>query len=683
MNKKTLWVLLGVLLLIISGALIGTGTFRPDVIGDNIAIYRTTIEGKPTAQAFFFIPFTGSSDRYAYVNVLIDINGDGAYASYETANGKQDERVVFNDFPDVNGEANRFVFSVVDPEFGAKAMKGLAVLSEEGIPEGDWPVKPASGTSIEKPFTISEVILEARDRNRANDGSGEQATGFPQLDAIPFVYAADGAPPATQNAGPYAKHDGVPDQDQRYNECGPTSVANSFRWLAKKYGFEDRIPSDPTDLVDELKADLDWNDGVWHRNMISGKQAFIDRHRLPLEAHQIGTADDPELIKKIRDEIAKGQAVEVWLEFQNASGTTVGAHLVTVAGAGYHDGRNIITFMDPDSGSPDGRGSRDVYRVNPTNYLPTYAAGLKTFITYAYAQSPTQALIDRTWVDPLDPNVFALRVADGTMVPDLTGMTRTIGRSKFGFFDALLPHPGDHYVDEPFTYEVAVDKRNIERSRQYRDAAGVLKTWRYGAGSPWALTGVFRTTGPVAPAEVRDRPNNMQVRGNRATAAERFTCTAAGAATITYAIGIGWNRTGGAVPAPVLAAAHGDEFNETNDTMTVNSPQFRCLPKSGSTRTEKPSGSVLDSFCPGFTEDPNGREIDVLRRGNECYPTMQFHQAEPDKCDARHWHANQGSARSLGGNTWADPSGCGFGRIPEVPAGKVKLSPDQAAPFLP
>lgn len=656
------------------------------IIGDGITLYRTTIGDKPTSQAFMYVPFKGNAEGYSVANAALDINGDGNYAAYDTPNGKQEEWVIVNDVADaVLGEATRLPFTVVDPDFGKHPMSGIFVVSRADLPEGEWPTATAKKEKYTKPFQVSSVLLEARDQNRSNDPTGVLATGFPSMLGVNIAQAQAPAPapvPATENAGPYAKHDGVPDQDQRYNECAPTGIANSFRWLGQKYGVGDRIPQEPTDLIDELKGDLDWSDGVAHANVILGKQAFIDRHQLPFEAHQIGTEHDPELIKKIRDEIARGQAVEAWLQMENASGTIVGAHLVTVAGAGFLNGKNVITFMDPDTTSPDGHGSRDVYRVNPTNYLPTYVNGLKTFIRYAYAQSPIQSLIDHTWVDPVSQSsINMLAGGSATLVPP--GVTRVASRSKFGFFSVTLPSPGDHYVGDSFAYEVAVDKNNIERSRVYYDAAGVLRTWKYGAGTPWILSGIFRTNGPVSPNEIKDRPNGMSVSGNRATAADRFTCTAPGVATITYALGIGWTRTGGAVPPAILNSAHGPEFNETTDTMTVRSPEFRCIPKESATDPKRESyTSVLDSFCPGVTEDPNGKEIDVLRSGSECYPTIQFHQAHADKCDDTHWHATMGSARSLKGNMWADPSGCGFGKIKDVPAGKVKLSPDQAAPFI-
>lgn len=692
MNSKTA---LGLIAVLIIGILLflflsgnGSDKEQQDLIGEGTAVYRTTLADTPTAQGFMYIPFVGSSQDYSFINVALDVNGDGTYAAYETPRGTQEERVIVNEMPDISGQANRLPFEIIDPEFGSVPIHGTVVISKDELQDGVWPETLDLEMTQVQTFTIDNVILEARDVNRSNDGTGERATGgFPLVLQTNTVYARgeDEAQPAEVPPGTeYVSHSDVPDQDQRYNECGPTSVANSFRWLAEKYNVADRIPRDPTNLVDEIKGDLDWDDGVSHADMIKGKQDFIDRHQLPFEAHQIGSEDDPQLIQKIRDELAKGQAVEAWIIFQNASGTTVGAHLVTVAGAGKNrHGVDAITFTDPDTKSPDGSGSRDVYRVNSTNYLPAYAPGLKTFIRYAYAQSPIQSITDGTWVDPLDDGAISTgQTSDQKTLP---GVTRTTGRSKFGFFDIVLPHPGDHYVGDTFTYEAAVTRRNVTRSIEYRDASGAEKTWEYGAESPWSLNGVFRTSGPLSPNEILERPDNMRVLGDRATAADTFTCTASGVATISYAAGFVWTRAGDPPPPQIMRGAHGAEFNETTDTMTVRSPEFRCLPLAGGNNeplTESHT-SVIDSFCPGFTEDPEGKEIDVLRKGNECYPALQFHVAGPDVCKEDHWHANTGTANSLTGGTWTDPNGCGFGEVSKVPTGKVKLSPDDAVRFLP
>lgn len=90
----------------------------------------------------------------------------------------------------------------------------------------------------------------------------------------------------------------------------------------------------------------------------------------------------------------------------------------------------------------------------------------------------------------------------------------------------------------------------------------------------------------------------------------------------------------------------------------------------------------FSDFCPGTIDDPQGQSVDVLKIGDKCYPTMQFHTAERDECASAHWHG--GRATALDGSTMADPApkGCGFGMTSQVPAGTVRLSPEDAAKFI-
>ena len=266
------------------------------------------------------------------------------------------------------------------------------------------------------------------------DPTGELATGMNF--GVSVAHAQGATPPAPAPAAPgdyYARHDDVPDQNQQWNECAPTAISNSVRWLAKKYNLEGKMPKgDVNDLIDEIKGDTAWNDGVQHANIIKGKNDFIKRHGLPLEAHQIGGEDDIDIIKKIADEMFKGQAIEVWLAFYNASGTPAGAHLVTVVGAGRKSGKDIIRFTDPDTiGAP----SRDLYDVEIGNSLPGYMPGGQTYIRYAYAQSPIKELTDGTWTDPRGGGAVAVGGGGIPLAPADDDVT--LSRSQFGFLILL------------------------------------------------------------------------------------------------------------------------------------------------------------------------------------------------------------------------------------------------------
>lgn len=204
--------------------------------------------------------------------------------------------------------------------------------------------------------------------------------------------------------------------------------------------------------------------------------------------------------------------------------------------------------------------------------------------------------------------------------------------------------------------------------------------WTHGAEKPWTLKGVFVGGGAVEPLRAEDKPPLTSVSQDRFSAEANFTCVSPGVATVAYDVDLTWVHSGD-VPAPVQRFTHGTEFESTSDHMRVESPAFRCIAKAVPKKDE-PRTAAPQAFCPNVSEDPNGKEIDVLKVGSECYPTMLFHEANPDKCDAKHWHANQGSAASLTGAVWVDPSGCGLGKVSEVAGGKVKLSPDQVAPYI-
>lgn len=653
-------------------------------IGEGVTLYQSVYGGKPTAQGYVYIPFTKTSKAPLVAQVAIDANGDGAIAAYDTPAGMQQEWVVRNAPTDfMAGDANRLTFTIVDPEFALRARSGTVVLTTADESIDAWTEQFASEKD-RATFTIAEVLFDRRDDRKQFDKTGELATGMADLGMIPVAHAQGAAAPApaapaAPALGPndYARIDGAPDQDQLWNECAPTAISNSFRWLAKKYGLEDKMPKgDANDLIDEIKGDTAWNDGVAHDNIIAGKSSFITRHDLPLEAHQIGHQNDDDIVEKIYAEIQKGQAVEVWLAFFTASGTPAGAHLVTVVGAGHRNGKRVVAFHDPDTTSADGRPSRDAYEVQFGNYMEGYMPGGQTYIRYAYAQSPITALTDGTWTDPAKT---AGVLAPGTSLTP-AGEDITMGRSQFGFFSVSVEHPGDHYVGETFPVRAGAFFTGKSRTVEYYTAAGVLRSWTHGAGKPWSLSGVFEGGANVSPATIPDAPPTTSIAQDRFTVEKQFTCVSPGVAMVSYRATLNWPRVGGEVPAEVLAIHHGAEFTSTSDVMRVDSPVFRCIAKEEEKKDEPKT--ALQPFCPGVEEDPNGMIVDVLKSGNECYPTMQFHQAGADKCDATHWHGNAGMAISLTGRTWTDPSGCGFGRISEVSAGQVKLSPDAAAPFI-
>ncbi len=670
MNKHKQLVLLGCIgVMLILGMWIVA--FGRDPM-QSLKVYQVYREGIPTPHASVVVNYGETVEGGGYAMFGLDLNQSGDIGAYDTPLGKQEEWVAWNvPIEAVQGSSERFTFALIDPALGEVISKGEALLlSTPADPSEDIDALRARAR-VSQVFNAVAVSPEHRDQYNTLDKTGLRATGMPN-GIVAVAHASSHEAPNT--AGDYyARHLDVPDQDQLWNECAPTAIANSFRFLAKTYGLEHLMPKgDVNDLIDEIKGDVAWDDGVAHEHIISGKQTFIARHALPIEAHQIGHSNDEHIVRKMAQEIEKGQAIEAWLEFFDASGAPAGAHLVTVVGAGRKNGKDIVRFTDPDT---RGQPTRDLYEVEGGNYLPGYWPGAQTYIRYAYAQSPISSLVERTWVDPRKADAVA--VGGGGIPLRASEEDVTLSRSRSGFFSVSVGHPGDHEVGTSFTVRATVRMTHKVREVGYMEEDEPAM-YQHEAVSPWSLTGSFLPHGALTPSAVPDAPPYTMIDGERYSIEQTFTCTAPGFASVSYVPTLTWQlRT--PPPPQVLALSHGAEFAVTEDTMQVESPVFRCVdvPK----KDDAPK-TALQSFCPGISEDASSTPQRVLRVGHSCYLATDFHVAKPDQCDSEHWHASQGRARALDGAWWTDPSGCGLGKVSQVMEGEMRLSADQYAPYV-
>jgi hypothetical protein len=222
---------------------------------------------------------------------------------------------------------------------------------------------------------------------------------------VPGAAAAGAAPAA--DAPPEAGSDfevfqpGVPDRFQARNECVPTSISNGLHWLAKQYGFEDKMPATQEETMHELKPDLGWSreTGANMRdNVLPAKVAFTARHGLPIYSHRIESRTfDPDIVRKIAVELKKGQAVEVGIGYYTWNATTrnwdrSGGHMMSGVGAFGSNGETYLGVHDPLS--PES-GALDMYRVEGARmYDYRYRGNHAVFIEWAYAQSVKQEWIE-------------------------------------------------------------------------------------------------------------------------------------------------------------------------------------------------------------------------------------------------------------------------------------------------
>lgn len=657
--------------------------------GSAVAIEAATVSRlafeRETDKGYLYLHFGKDNDRFNVVNVELDINGDGNFATYEiSGSAVQPEAVVTNvPLAITKDESIGFPIAIPDRGLGQRLpIRGRAIFSDRML----------DSTSSDSAQLGKEVLFEvtAYEVNDVADfmtlgvldgkrrGWGVGTATFSDV-VLPVAHAAEDV--STERPPEYhAKQEGLEDNNQQYNECAPTAVGNNMRWLAKKYGFEDKIPADFRELVDEIKADLQWNDGVFDPDFLPGKDQFIARRHLPIETHVIGTKSDPDMHWKIYEEMRKGQAIEIGVSFyrKNADGSVspTGGHTVAVASVFKAEGKLYIGVHDSATKSNDGKPQSEIYMMTGATITDYGGENEYAVIDYAWAQSPLQSVTDGTYTDPLrDESQHVLRQGEA-LTPAGGEVSKTI--SRFGFFNVFLEHPGDHLVGETFPVVASVVHRGRSQDMPYwRDE--VRHIYTHGAGYPWSLKGAFKGTERLSPIIADNRPPRIDVSNNRYRVDAQFTCVTPGPATVVYEAALVWPRTGGEPPQELLPR-YANQL-ETSQTLTIESPVFFCK-DTPSKKKEEPRAAVQQP-CPGIAEDRDtGTKVSVLSFAGKCWPAAQFHVAGPDQCDADHYHANARTVYALDGSSQVDPDGCGFGKTADIPTHDVWLDLDTVAPFV-
>lgn len=149
-------------------------------------------------------------------------------------------------------------------------------------------------------------------------------------------------------------YDDVTDINQKPSECGPTSAANSLIDLVKRN--EGETLGDPAALIEELKGLMKWNlkNGVLPDNFVDGKNAWAEKHDLPIVTTKVGDSNGETTIEKLMEAMDAGAGVELRIKLADANKVQKSGHMVTVTG--YHtDGEQVyLDVSDPfteDSGT--------------------------------------------------------------------------------------------------------------------------------------------------------------------------------------------------------------------------------------------------------------------------------------------------------------------------------------------
>lgn len=417
-------------------------------IGSQVTLTRVVMNGEKTSTAYSAIPFLHDRKGSNYLNLAIDLNHDGKIASY-TVNATTQEEWVVQNFPlpvfaDEGVNAN---FTLSDFDVDSKKDFSLtAVLTTQRL--DNWDGGRISGSAMRTVVVATIGIEETSDRATV-DPNGIGSTGPGDASVPP------GQPVKEKTVSSLAKefsvfHEGVPDMDQKINECVPTSAANSLRWLAKGNNFTDKLPLSDTELLGELKDDMKWkveSGIIVDQNFLTGKDAFVSRHKLPIVTHQVGGKFDINIVAKIAEELRKGQDVEIDMEYgeykADGSYERRGGHMVTVVGATGTADSQYLDIHDPLSSGPS---KLDRYKIDGTRVVDyKYEGKAVTYIRYAYAESPT--------TPPSEP------VNDSTTPPDGTTTTPVIQSPVLiGKFITVGQENGDGQITITITPEKVYDQ---------------------------------------------------------------------------------------------------------------------------------------------------------------------------------------------------------------------------------
>lgn len=339
-----------------------------EVLGADPKLYLYTENGQSTGQLSVSVPFNEAIDAQFTIDVGLDRNQDGQIADDEWQVKEVSTFLVQN-------LKNNFWLS--DSE---KAIKvGDTILVSITLHSN---VEGISDASLDKSITV-EAFEVGELLGFGVEGAHEdlkRGIGLPN--ALIATAYADAAEPVFR-AGT------TPDLSQGPMECAAVSAANSLMSLAGEHDKLDNLPKFTGELIEELKTDMKYTGrGITLPNMVSGKNAFTQRHSLPVVTTIKYAPTKEDILAALRS----GAAVELSFAFvMSKSGRDNTGHVVTLVGGSPSD------LFVHDSGTPEGMDALRMYG--------TVQKGKQTFINVPYSLWDGVAYIDaiviQNWTAPV------------------------------------------------------------------------------------------------------------------------------------------------------------------------------------------------------------------------------------------------------------------------------------------
>ena len=328
---------------------------------DSLQIINFLMDGEPSQHAALEIDFSDvAEDRIFFFNVYLDLDADGDFSAKEWLVENKLVTVLADD-PDPLTKS--FSFSLEKFKTGPKNETTLVRygLSDDPLHHGDR--KKFNWTQTDGTWVQWDFGPAVKPHPDFVTGWG----GVTGIVSAAHAQTSDAGIKNTQKKTTKGTIDstdytGMPDINQKKNECVPTATANSIWWLAKKNGYQNIIDAGQDKIINDLKTATQWTaDGVSWWNFIPGKEEFISSYGLPLEVHEVEKDYD-----KILAEINKGQDIEVIIDFVK-DGKVVASHAATIAGArSFTTNKGKRTIENVVLHDPATKSTEDTYEVKGT-----------------------------------------------------------------------------------------------------------------------------------------------------------------------------------------------------------------------------------------------------------------------------------------------------------------------------
>jgi len=352
-------------------------------LGNNITIELYMQNGESLGAAYISLPILVDTNPPLLWSIFVDVNQNGSFEHRERAVDQVSapaESGTHLSFP-LLFQGHRELEKLLDLPSGE--MFAVRIIREP-------PQKMPGNTLVEEGMATLDTwdIGEILDPDPDRVGGIPITTFFSASVGIPFALAQQG-PGGQQQINEMNR--GVPDLGARrgkQNECVPLSFANSLLWLAQTHNFGNKMPTSTDNLVDELASDMKWTQGgVKNEDIMTGKEAFTARHKLPLVNKKIENEVDngrSTLWDKIVAELDRGEDVELIIDFKpSPNSSSTGGHAVTVVGANNLNRRQNILVHDP--ATPPNR--EEVYTVDRNGQIVGYAK--KAYVNFIVSESFT------------------------------------------------------------------------------------------------------------------------------------------------------------------------------------------------------------------------------------------------------------------------------------------------------